>query len=81
MNNYTSIAHWPNLTTHGEYLVGQNKMPDGRHWVWLYKGVPERCEFVATYLQKKRFLVHDITGRRFGSIERMVAHYAKGGRS
>lgn len=73
-NDYTSIAHWPNLEQHGEYLVHRYEI-DGITWVRVYRGTPERAQYVARLKQGKKMLTHYLEGRRFGSLAKVFAFY------
>lgn len=72
MWNIVSIAHWADVEVHGEYLVHHNVIGD-MTWVSIYRGVPERCEYVAKLLQGKKMLVNRITGQRFKSVAAAIA--------
>lgn len=71
---YTSIKHFTNIETHGEYLVSRNTV-GGVRWVQVYRGTPEKCEIVVYLRQGKKMLSHQ--GKRFGSVESAIAHFAR----
>lgn len=74
---YTSIAHFPSIEQRGPYIIARQTI-QGEKWVGLYRGTPTRCEHLANFRERKA-LVNGVTGKRFATIERAIAHYANGG--